>query len=230
MRVCHLGSVTNLEQEGRGWSLGSTGSSQKGSVGGDVAHLVSATCPAGSKRRGTRANGKDAPAFGNQDPLLHRVVQHWAHPTCCFSIPWRSQFLASLTWLSAPLPSPPLGLAVLQHLGQLLLGSISPVKAEHVNAAVVERTVYLWVIAARALGWRPVMCILRCPPLGMSHLWRPYLTRFFLHSRSGASTSLSIRPGAWCDTCPLCSSLLFLPGGGGGEGSRGGPVVTTAWG
>lgn len=45
MRVCGSGSVINLKQEGRGWersmgSTGSTGSSPKGSMDGDVAHLV----------------------------------------------------------------------------------------------------------------------------------------------------------------------------------------------
>lgn len=199
MQVCCSGSVINLQQVRRGWerSLGSTGSFQKGSVNGDVAHLASALCPTGSKSRGMRANGKDAPAFGNQDPPLHSVVQHWARPACCLSVPSRSWFLASLMWLSAPVPHPLLGLAVLQSSGQLLLRSIPPVKAEHVNAAaVVEQTAYLWVIAVRALGWRPVMCILQCSPSGLSHLWRPHLTRFFLYPRSGASVSLSIRPGA----------------------------------
>lgn len=53
---------------------------------------------------------------------------------------------------------------------------------------------YLWVTAARALGWRPAMCILQCPPSGLSHLWRPHLIGFFSHPRYGASVSLSIRP------------------------------------
>lgn len=58
-----------------------------------------------------------------------------------------------------------------------------------------ELTADSWVTAARALGWRPIMCLLKCPPSGLSHLWRLHLTRFFSHPRSGPSVSLSIGPG-----------------------------------
>lgn len=74
--------------------------------------------------------------------------------------PFKEPVLASLTQLSAPAPHPLLGLAVLQPSGHLLPGSIPLVKAEHGNAAAVEQTAYLWVIAARTLGRRPITCVL----------------------------------------------------------------------